>query len=210
MDDSFVYMKHALSSPQKPAIPASTDDSIWLISPENMIRVMTGKYTKHKYILLDTRYPYEYDGGHLANALNIYTEEQMTEIFFSLPSTNGSDIIIVFHCEFSSERAPTMAKRLRKTDRDMSEYPHLHYPQVYILEGGYHRFFHQFGHCPEFFSRDFKYISMFDSRYINECKKFQNQRPHKSVNRSRSLFNPTKHHQKKIALTQIERVSTDK
>ncbi|KAK2958526.1 putative M-phase inducer phosphatase 1 [Blattamonas nauphoetae] len=203
-------MKHALSSPQKPIIPASTDDSIWTLVPEEMIRLLAGQYTMHKYIIIDTRYPYEFEGGHLVNAINVYTEEQMVEIFFSPASTNGNNIIIVFHCEFSSERAPTMARRLRKMDRDMSEYPHLHYPQIYILEGGFHRFYHQYSHYPEFFSRDYKFISMFDARFVNDCKQYQSKRPHKSVNRSRSLFHPNKRTKGKKELQAIERTSTIK
>lgn len=51
--------------------------------------------------------------------------------------------IIIFHCEFSKKRGPETAKELRKADRatNTRSYPALHYPEVYILEGGYCEFF---------------------------------------------------------------------
>ena len=45
--------------------------------------------------------------------------------------------IIIFHCEFSSERGPQMSKYLRKIDRGDNLYPKLKYPELYLLEGGY-------------------------------------------------------------------------
>ena len=54
---------------------------------------------------------------------------------------------IVFHCEFSQHRGPQMMKLLRQLDRDLNgfaKYPHLCYPEIYLLEGGYKRFFSEF------------------------------------------------------------------
>jgi hypothetical protein len=54
--------------------------------------------------------------------------------------------VIVFHCEFSSERAPKMWSLLRKIDRNILS-PNsvdLEYYQSYILEGGYRSYYEQF------------------------------------------------------------------
>ncbi|KAF0310529.1 M-phase inducer phosphatase [Amphibalanus amphitrite] len=51
--------------------------------------------------------------------------------------------IVVFHCEFSSERGPSMYRFLREQDRKLNKatYPALLYPEIYLLEGGYKKFF---------------------------------------------------------------------
>lgn len=133
-----------------------------------------------EYIIIDSRYPYEYEGGHITQALNIYKKDELIEEFFikrlnfkqirkkitssmsssclstylnqqnvklvqrksiadiqeqqenepmdhdgggsggqqqtASASTNvgqqtldsGKRVIIIFHCEFSSERGPTL------------------------------------------------------------------------------------------------------
>lgn len=55
-------------------------------------------------LIVDSRYPYEYNGGHIVNAINIYREDQLEEIFLNNPSKHGNKIMIIFHCEFSAER----------------------------------------------------------------------------------------------------------
>ena len=45
--------------------------------------------------------------------------------------------ILVFHCEFSSERGPRQLRYLRACDRTRNPYPKLHYPEIYLLYGGY-------------------------------------------------------------------------
>lgn len=63
-------------------------------------------------VVVDCRYPYEYDGGHIMGAQNIFTKEAVMEAFFFKSSLNPSDpskrLILVFHCEFSSERGPKL------------------------------------------------------------------------------------------------------
>ncbi|XP_053146457.1 M-phase inducer phosphatase 3 isoform X3 [Hemicordylus capensis] len=97
-----------------------------------------------KFYIIDCRYPYEYRGGHIKGALNIHKQEDLSEFFLKkplLPSTLQKRLILVFHCEFSSERGPKMCRYLREEDRTMNEYPALHYPELYVLQGGYKDFF---------------------------------------------------------------------
>lgn len=61
-----------------------------------------------------------------------------------VPSGADKRVVLIFHCEFSSERGPRMCRFVRKRDRAMNEYPRLHYPELYILKGGYKEFFQQF------------------------------------------------------------------
>ena len=66
----------------------------------------------------------------------------------SLANTNGNNKrhVLIFHCEFSSERAPKLLRHLRNKDRDINRnhYPRLMHPELYLLEGGYKAFYAQY------------------------------------------------------------------
>ncbi|KAJ8271627.1 hypothetical protein COCON_G00104860 [Conger conger] len=77
-------------------------------------------------------------------ALNLHQEEQVEEFLLQtpiLPSSPEKRVLLVFHCEFSSERGPRMCRFVRERDRVLNEYPNLHYPELYVLKGGYKEFF---------------------------------------------------------------------
>ncbi|XP_076262381.1 M-phase inducer phosphatase-like isoform X2 [Rhynchophorus ferrugineus] len=121
------------------------------ITPETLARLIKGDFsnTVESFKVIDCRYPYEFIGGHIEGALNIYTKEQISELLHEnhVPaSNNGKRHILVFHCEFSSERGPNLYRYLRKEDRqrNVNSYPTLHYPEIYLLEGGYKSFFFKF------------------------------------------------------------------
>uniref|UniRef100_A0AAZ3S3Q8 protein-tyrosine-phosphatase n=1 Tax=Oncorhynchus tshawytscha TaxID=74940 RepID=A0AAZ3S3Q8_ONCTS len=66
-------------------------------------------------------------------------EDQVEEYLLRTPIAPISPdhrVLLVFHCEFSSERGPRMCRFVRERDRTMNEYPNLHYPEIYILKGG--------------------------------------------------------------------------
>ncbi|KAF7287788.1 hypothetical protein GWI33_003419 [Rhynchophorus ferrugineus] len=119
------------------------------------------------YKIIDCRYPYEYDGGHITGAYNIYSHGQCEDL---LNDDNIVDILI-FHCEFSAERGPNLSRYLRKEDRrrNTENYPKLCFPEIYILEGGYRQFFSE---NPSYCSPN-NYVQMIDSRYTNEFRYFR-------------------------------------
>lgn len=99
---------------------------LFCITPETLVSILDGHFENDidKCIIIDSRYPYEYEGGHIASARNIFTREKLLDELFVHKidgNTNGnvvdhsvdaafkaSDkrVIIIFHCEFSSERGP--------------------------------------------------------------------------------------------------------
>ena len=90
--------------------------------------------------IIDARYPYEYLGGHIRSGKNLYTPESISSYFYDdqenqIPSNQRR--VIIFHCEFSSERGPSMLRHLRQIDRQKNRYPKLDYPELYLLENGY-------------------------------------------------------------------------
>ncbi|XP_056104000.1 M-phase inducer phosphatase 2 [Rhinichthys klamathensis goyatoka] len=133
-----------------PALPTveGKHQELKYITPEIMVKAMTGQYSDlvERLFVIDCRYPYEYDGGHIKGALNLHQEDQIEDYFLQNPILSECPekrVLLVFHCEFSSERGPRMCRYVRKRDRDLNEkeYPNLHYPELYILKGGYKDFF---------------------------------------------------------------------
>ncbi|KAG5848203.1 hypothetical protein ANANG_G00095970 [Anguilla anguilla] len=119
------------------------------ITPEMMVAALNGQFSRlvERILVIDCRYPYEFEGGHIKGALNLHQEEQVEEVLLKtpvLPSCPEKRVLLVFHCEFSSERGPRMCRFVRERDRMLNEYPNLHYPELYVLKGGYKEFFPHF------------------------------------------------------------------
>ncbi|NXW89647.1 MPIP2 phosphatase, partial [Alopecoenas beccarii] len=123
------------------------------ISPEMMVAVLTGQFSSliESCVIVDCRYPYEYEGGHIKGAVNLPLEQDAEEFLLKkpiVPFDASKRVIVIFHCEFSSERGPRMCRFVREKDRACNEYPQLHYPELYVLKGGYREFFPQYqSHC---------------------------------------------------------------
>ncbi|XP_054264484.1 M-phase inducer phosphatase-like isoform X2 [Macrosteles quadrilineatus] len=136
-----------------PLIPGSHQD-LKSISPSTLARLINGEFgdTIASFQIIDCRYPYEFEGGHIRGARNMYTKDQVMKEFLeerkgeppSTTTADGKRHIIVFHCEFSSERGPGLSRFLRSKDRESNAYPALHHPELYLLEGGYKAFYHTF------------------------------------------------------------------
>lgn len=135
------------------------------------------------YTVIDCRFSYEFQGGHISEAVNLPTTLDIELNLLSgdqnkLPTPSTSEAlssegknILIFHCEFSAKRAPTRfvvfpldssflprefvanvrlglssAKHLRSKDRLINghDYPNIHYPEVYILQGGYAEYYKKY------------------------------------------------------------------
>lgn len=88
------------------------------ISTHTMAKLVSGEYTDSvaTFKIIDCRYPYEYEGGHIRDAKNLYTQDDIinelvnskTDTANVIPDGGVKRNIIVFHCEFSSERGPKL------------------------------------------------------------------------------------------------------
>ncbi|KAG5294455.1 M-phase inducer phosphatase [Histoplasma ohiense] len=124
-------------------IPEDQPDSLPRIESTVLVDILDGKYND-KYndiIIIDCRFEYEYEGGHINGAVNYNDKEHLAARLFS--EDMKPNTMLVFHCEYSAHRAPIMAKFIRHKDRavNIDEYPKLTYPEMYILDGGYSAFF---------------------------------------------------------------------
>ena len=135
-----------------PCIASIKHADLNVIEASTLTQVLDGRYSSQidRVIVIDSRYPYEYEGGHIRSAQNVYTKEKLLDVFLSDEAkleaehvSAGGRTIIIFHCEFSSERGPNLLRFLRNQDRaaNSNVYPKLFYPEIYLLEGGYKAFY---------------------------------------------------------------------
>lgn len=145
------------------------------IKRETLCDLLDGKFAQSydRLVLIDCRFEYEYEGGHIDGAININSkvqlEDQLLSPLLSRETDHEERLLLVFHCEYSAHRGPRMAMHLRNRDRqvNMKRYPKLYYPDIAILEGGYAHFFEQYyERCvPQC------YIEMNDSSHQRTCER---------------------------------------
>ncbi|PAA91185.1 hypothetical protein BOX15_Mlig020736g1, partial [Macrostomum lignano] len=166
-----------LCQPLLPAVsatdgrPADGRFGICEISPETLASALTGKLDStldgHSLVIVDCRFPYEWSAGRVKGAINIYMPDQLLEMMFE--QRMQSQVVLVFYCEFSSERAPRLAGLLRGSDRQRSLlqgiYPSLLYPQLCLLRGGYRAFNSDW---PDL-CQPSGYVKMSEPAYAAEC-----------------------------------------
>lgn len=89
------------------------------------------------FVLIDARWSYEYEAGHIKGSLNINLHYDIGKIFWRedrTPKYSKSTAIIMF-CQYTHKRSVKLYRRMMKADRNFD------YPNVYLLEGGYDLFF---------------------------------------------------------------------
>ncbi|EDW36970.1 GL25772 [Drosophila persimilis] len=147
------------------------------ISCDTLARLINGDFGEQLgndcYQIIDCRYPYEYEGGHIRGAQNLYTRALIKEAFpaAALKPVPGQRYIYIFHCEFSSERGPKLLRFLRSNDRSQHthNYPALDYPELYLLHNGYKEFFNLHANLCE----PRGYVPMLAPAYNEEFRHFR-------------------------------------
>ncbi|XP_065175785.1 M-phase inducer phosphatase 1-like isoform X2 [Sycon ciliatum] len=154
-----------------PILPGISNDDRKYIHPKTLHDLIDGKYPSVKHFkIIDCRFPYEYEGGHIQGAMNQYNHKEAVKFLLDgskdLLDEDGTAPVLIFHCEFSLHRGPDMYRFIRSMDREraLERYPQLCYPEMYIMRGGYKEFHAQYkGHCePQ------NYIEMNDQRYTKQ------------------------------------------
>ena len=161
---SEINIKNFFPSRQEPKLPVVDYNSpIFKIYPHVLAKILDDPLSNgySNILIIDVRFPYEYNGGHIKGAKNITSFEQLHDLFLQ---NRGSNVCVVFHCEYSQERGPEFASEFRNFDRkfNFEEQNRISYPETYILYGGYN----------EFYSKYLRlcnggYIKMDDSYYQN-------------------------------------------
>ncbi|TNN07641.1 M-phase inducer phosphatase 2 isoform 1 [Schistosoma japonicum] len=244
-----------------------TGAGLHCVSTDTVADLVSGSKRNINYVIVDCRFPYEYEGGHIKGAINIFTHcDLVQEIFNRVPaqrppgtsgpprflgedlarrlaatpreplsapcelisdddddedfypenttseisdsdfafpddegeknihsdspksepdlsfvsggSSNSGDssnqdppFVVIFHCEFSSQRAPALAAFLRNVDRvsNYHRYPFLYFPEIYVMKGGYSAFYRKFPHIctPQ------EYVKMFHRDYRNHLRLYK-------------------------------------
>lgn len=162
-----------VEEPQEPVLPHfypdGESDNIPRISKATFLDVIDGKFNEFytQKMIIDCRFEYEYDGGHIMTAVNYNDKELLAKQLFENPMDGKT--LLVFHCEYSACRAPMMARHVRASDRmiNAEHYPKLTYPEVYILDGGYNEFFNEYrDRChPQ------AYVAMGAEEHANTCER---------------------------------------
>ncbi|KAJ5320873.1 hypothetical protein N7476_003875 [Penicillium atrosanguineum] len=123
-------------------VPEEKADNLPRINKSTFVELLDGKFNDRfdHIMVVDCRFEYEYEGGHINGAVNYNDKNQLAgDLFGSVKPRTA----LVLHCEYSAHRAPIMAKFIRHHDRavNIDSYPNLTYPDMYILDGGYSSFF---------------------------------------------------------------------
>lgn len=162
-----------------PTLESSKHPDLKSISVDTLAEVVKGKYSSQMAScrIIDCRYPYEFEGGHIKHAEMWSHPEMVVE---NLKSQKGAPVItsddslrsiLIFHCEFSAERGPKAQRLLREMDRTTNKehYPALHFPEMYLLEGGYKAFYERY---PELCTPN-DYVRMLDAKHTEDLKHFR-------------------------------------
>jgi rhodanese-related sulfurtransferase len=124
-----------------------------LISCQTVVDLIDKKYSDRidEFVIIDCRYDYEYEGGHIHKAINL-SKPQMIRKFFdrackamahkTAMARKQSKVAIIFHCEFSQKRGPELCRLFRSMDRKKNEnrYPTLDFADTHVMEKGYREF----------------------------------------------------------------------
>lgn len=156
-----------------PTTPGNVQD-LHTITPQTLSDLLQGVYkdTVQSFRIIDCRYPYEYAGGHIKGAENIFTEEGILHLLHQKKGhTENERSLLIFHCEFSSERGPRKYRFLRNKDRQLNKdkYPNLNHPEVYLLHGGYKAFYQSYKELCEPPS----YVPMLHKDHGNDLRVFR-------------------------------------
>ena len=117
------------------------------ISPLQLAELMRNPsgFGYQELLILDSRYIYEFQNGHIQNSVFVDMDDDM--FMHKVFEHKESKVAIVIYSEFSKYRGLVTYSMIRNADRDANtlRYPNVFFTEMYILEGGYEKFYKEFG-----------------------------------------------------------------
>ncbi|VDM73523.1 unnamed protein product, partial [Strongylus vulgaris] len=168
------FQKYSLPGVEHPQQESLAFRSISAETLASEIRRLGPEEFERRYTLIDCRYPYEYEGGHIKCAINVHDQDELEKLFFPEdPNHPIRSRIPIFYCEFSQKRGPGMALALRSVDRMRNElhYPKVDYAEMYLLDHGYRKFWND-GRCKAE-CVPCGYVPMTDSSHLSSLVKYK-------------------------------------
>lgn len=172
MDEIISISKRSLchSMEQKPADLSLLNGNFTRIECDDLSRMMqSNDHGYDEIVIVDARFRYEYDCGHINGAINVVSPSEMVELYQQFLDQN---VFIVFYCEYSVKRGPELMQMFRTYDRKchIHEYPELSYWNIGILVGGYKNFYtHHHDMCTN------GYVTMRSRNYMKDLRDSHNQ-----------------------------------
>lgn len=138
--------------------------SVPRISMQTVHKVLTAEI-KCSYLVIDCRYQYEYDGGHIVGAVNCPPSERdkLMEWLFAGDHAivKKGPLVLIMHCEFSQCRAPRLASDVLRQYIACGINTGL---EVYVMKGGYSEFHRAYPQSCD----PFGYTPMHDHRGLDD------------------------------------------
>uniref|UniRef100_A0AAF5RVM4 protein-tyrosine-phosphatase n=1 Tax=Wuchereria bancrofti TaxID=6293 RepID=A0AAF5RVM4_WUCBA len=174
---SHLDVKYELCIIRNPDIPSSAFACINAETLAGLLRSMTKEQFAERFILIDCRYPFEYMGGHIRGAYNLFDPADVEAVFYPDNIRVRAQLMSkkpIFYCEFSQKRGPSIAYELRALDRkfNFDRYPAVDYPEMYLLEYGYRNFYLCFSNEPDLIEPN-GYVAMNDVAHIEELRNYK-------------------------------------
>ncbi|VDN50174.1 unnamed protein product [Dracunculus medinensis] len=170
-------INYSLRTTEKPLLNSIAFKSIDAEVIIELLMKLTADEFTNKYALIDCRYPFEYNGGHIKLAVNIYDRKKLVDYFYPNDALRFIEIsrkIPIFYCEYSKIRGPNMAYALRAEDRIRNKlnYPMVDYLEMYILDRGYKNFYEINQRINKDCCEPDAYIPMNDPRFISDLMNY--------------------------------------
>ncbi|OHT06804.1 Rhodanese-like domain containing protein [Tritrichomonas foetus] len=158
------------SSQSFSCIPMPGTDPFKDITPNQLANFLMDP-SSHPFdmiLILDGRFEYEFRGGRICGARNVCSKAALIGIYEQYLNQN---VCIIFHCEFSHNRGPTLMKMFRAYDREQNfkDYPKLSYPNIFLLQGGYRQFYSEYPNLCVGGYTPMREASFVDSGELKKC-----------------------------------------
>lgn len=88
-----------------PKLGCSSQPDLNYISVHTIADLLLNRLDIEKYLIVDARYDYEFEGGHIRSAINVTEPEKLQGL---LNEANWENTPIIIHCEFSQQRGPAL------------------------------------------------------------------------------------------------------